>query len=182
MLSTYVHPPKRRFRGRTVSWQQKKRYPIRSIFRKYMVMRCPIRSGMTNLSSSAWLSVITGSIGNLLLIKCSSNVNGASNAYRIIGMITPWRKISPFFVKICCFWWLLNWFSWDLDVKIAISLSRCADKKETPRKDVSVKSDNRSKNYSKALQRRVIRVSETFIESRSSGDARPEQSEWSVCP
>ena len=54
--------------------------------------------------------------------------------------------------------------------------------KRHPRKDVSVKSDNRSKNYSKAHQRRVIRVSETFIESRSSGDARPEQSEWSVCP
>ena len=34
----------------------------------------------------------------------------------------------------------------------------------------------------KALQRRVIRVSETFEESRSSGDARPEQGEWSVCP
>ena len=55
-------------------------------------------------------------------------------------------------------------------------------KKRHPRKDVSVKSDNRSKNYSKALQCRVIRVSETFIESRSSGDARSEQSEWSVCP
>ena len=27
-----------------------------------------------------------------------------------------------------------DWFSWDLDVKIAISLSRCADKKETPPK------------------------------------------------
>ena len=37
-------------------------------------------------------------------------------------------------------------------------------------------------HYSKALQRRVIRVSETFEESRSSGDARPEQGEWSVCP
>ena len=34
----------------------------------------------------------------------------------------------------------------------------------------------------KALQRRVIRVSETFEESRSSGDARPERSEWSACP
>ena len=37
-------------------------------------------------------------------------------------------------------------------------------------------------HYSRALQRRVIRVSETFEESRSSGDARPEQGEWSVCP
>ena len=34
----------------------------------------------------------------------------------------------------------------------------------------------------KALQRRVIRVSEMFAEHRSSGDARPEQGEWSVCP
>ena len=37
-------------------------------------------------------------------------------------------------------------------------------------------------DVSKALQRRVIRVSETFGESRSSGDARPERSEWSACP
>ena len=34
----------------------------------------------------------------------------------------------------------------------------------------------------KALQRRVIRVSEMFVEYRSSGDARPERSEWSACP
>ena len=38
------------------------------------------------------------------------------------------------------------------------------------------------RDLNKALQRRVIRVSETFEESRSSGDARPEQGEWSVCP
>ena len=37
-------------------------------------------------------------------------------------------------------------------------------------------------NHSKALQRRVIRVSEMFEEHRSSGDARPEQGEWSVFP
>ena len=36
--------------------------------------------------------------------------------------------------------------------------------------------------YKKALQRRVIRVSEMFVEHRSSGDARPERSEWSVFP
>ena len=34
----------------------------------------------------------------------------------------------------------------------------------------------------KALQRRVIRVSETFEESRSSGDARSDRRECPVCP
>lgn len=33
------------------------------------------------------------------------------------------------------------------------------------------------RDLNKALQRRVIRVSETFEESRSSGDARPKRSE-----
>ena len=52
-----------------------------------------------------------------------------------------------------------------------------AQKRDTPeRMSLQYAHDN------KALQRRVIRVSETFEESRSSGDARPEQGEWSVCP
>ena len=55
--------------------------------------------------------------------------------------------------------------------------SKVTDKKETPSKGCLMMEDG-----NKALQRRVIRVSETFEESRSSGDARPEQSEWSVCP
>ena len=37
-------------------------------------------------------------------------------------------------------------------------------------------------DVNKALQRRVIRVSEMFAEHQSSGDARAEQGEWSVCP
>ena len=49
--------------------------------------------------------------------------------------------------------------------------------KETPSKGCLMKCYR-----NKALQRRVIRVSEMFVEHRSSGDARPEQSEWSVCP
>ncbi len=36
--------------------------------------------------------------------------------------------------------------------------------------------------YNKALQRRGTRVSEVSIRNRSSDAARPERSEWSVCP
>ena len=46
------------------------------------------------------------------------------------------------------------------------------NKKRHPRKDVSAQA-----HHNKAHQRRVIRVSETFEESRSSGDARPKRSE-----
>ena len=37
-------------------------------------------------------------------------------------------------------------------------------------------------HFVKAHQRRVIRVSKIFAENRSSGDARPDHRERSVCP
>ena len=49
----------------------------------------PDHVGHDLMSLSARGHVITGLTGNLLLIKCSSNVNRASNAYRSIGMIIP---------------------------------------------------------------------------------------------
>ena len=60
-----------------------KETPLLGCLCKYMVMRSPIRSGMTSWqveSSRHVYIVMAGLTGHLLLIQRSSNVNSASNA------------------------------------------------------------------------------------------------------
>ena len=78
------------------SWKGKqKRDTPKGCLRKYLAMRCPIRSGMTqchywhdSLSLLARLIVITGLTGNLLLVKRSSNVHSASNCTTYHWVVT----------------------------------------------------------------------------------------------
>ena len=69
-------------------------------------------------------------------------------------------------------------FSRSASKKMGVFLAEKVKKqKETPPKGCLMKC-----YMNKALQRRVIRVSEMFAEHRSSGDARSDRREWPVCP
>ncbi|MBO5074899.1 MAG: hypothetical protein J6C35_06280 [Bacteroidales bacterium] len=57
-----------------------------------------------------------------------------------------------------------------------------AEKEQTKKRDTLERMSLQHVHYIKALQRRVIRVSEMFAEHRSSGDARSDRREWPACP
>ena len=72
----------------------KKAAPPKGCLHNYLVMRCPIRSGMTSWPVESYrycrlgYIVIAGLTGNLLFVQRSSNVNSACNCTTYHGVVT----------------------------------------------------------------------------------------------